>query len=162
MRVNYCNDVIFRKKKAAAAAASETVNGANGEAAAGGAEGGQPKLDEQQLKNLKKAMDMLQLRQAAGATALAPVQSAPKTTDDAGKKKYEFWSTQPVPKIDEEITTNEEINVDIPLDKLRQEPYSLPAGFVWDTLNLNDPLVLKELYVLLNENYVEDDDNIFR
>ena len=71
MRVNYCNDVIFRKKKAAAAAASEPVNGANGEAAASGAEGGQPKLDEQQLKNLKKAMDMLQLRQAAGATALA-------------------------------------------------------------------------------------------
>ena len=29
-------------------------------------------------------------------------------------------------------------------------------------LQLDDPLVLKEVYVLLNENYVEDDDNMFR
>ena len=28
----------------------------------------------------------------------------------AAKKTYEFWSTQPVPKIDEEITTNEPIH----------------------------------------------------
>merc|ERR1719357_1543612 len=82
--------------------------------------------------------------------------------DSAEKKSYEFWSTQPVPKIDEEITTNEAIEPDVPLDQLRQEPYSLPQGFEWDTLNLDDPLVLKELYVLLNENYVEDDDNMFR
>merc|ERR1711997_838190 len=82
--------------------------------------------------------------------------------DSADKKSYEFWSTQPVPKIDEEITTNEAIEPDVSLDKLRQEPYSLPAGFQWDTLNLDDPIVLKELYVLLTENYVEDDDNMFR
>merc|ERR1719357_1637492 len=82
--------------------------------------------------------------------------------DSAEKKSYEFWSTQPVPKIDEEITTNEAIEPDIPQDKLRHQPYSLPQGFEWDTLNLDDPLVLKELYVLLNENYVEDDDNMFR
>lgn len=29
-------------------------------------------------------------------------------------------------------------------------------------MNLEDPLVLKELYTLLNENYVEDDDSMFR
>ena len=46
--------------------------------------------------------------------------------------------------------------------QVRQEPYSLPDGFKWDTLLLDDPLVLKEVYVLLNENYVEDDDNMFR
>merc|ERR1719270_1710159 len=80
--------------------------------------------------------------------------------DSAGKKSYEFWSTQPVPKIDEDITTNEAIEPD--LVEPRQEPYSLPAGFHWDTLNLDDPIVLKELYVLLTENYVEDDDNMFR
>jgi hypothetical protein len=31
---------------------------------------------------------------------------------------------------------------DIPLEKLRQDPYTLPAGFQWDTLNLDDPLVV--------------------
>jgi glycylpeptide N-tetradecanoyltransferase len=75
---------------------------------------------------------------------------------------YQFWSTQPVPKLDEKITTNEEIEADKPIETIRAEPYSLPDGFNWDTLDLNEPLVLKELYTLLNENYVEDDDNMFR
>ena len=69
--------------------------------------------------------------------------TTPKTADEAAKKTYEFWATQPVPKLDEVITTNEPINEDIPLHKLRQEPYTLPAGFGWDTLNLDDPLVVK-------------------
>ena len=51
-------------------------------------------------------------------------------------------STQPIPKIDEEITINEAIEPDLSLDKLRQDPYSLPAGFHWDTLNLDDPIVV--------------------
>jgi glycylpeptide N-tetradecanoyltransferase len=65
-----------------------------------------------------------------------------KTAEDAAKKSYEFWSTQPVPKLDETITTNEAIAEDVPIEKLRKEPYSLPAGFQWDTLNLEDPLVV--------------------
>lgn len=90
--------------------------------------------------------------------------AAPKNIEDAKKKQYAFWNTQPVPKIDEEITdtTNEPIEADKTLAELRQDPYTLPAGFQWDTLNIDDPLVLKELYTLLNENYVEDDDNMFR
>lgn len=115
-------------------------------------------LERDQLIKIKKAMEMLQLQQ--GAVGLSG--EGGKGGDDAIKKTYEFWSTQPVPKIDEEITSNECIAPDVPLDKLRQQPYSLPQGFEWDTLNLDDPLVLKELYVLLNENYVEDDDNMFR
>jgi len=69
-----------------------------------------------------------------------------------------------VPKLDEKITTNEEIEPDKIMENIRAEPYSLPDGFRWDTLDLNEPLVLKELYTLLNlnENYVEDDDNMFR
>ena len=56
------------------------------------------------------------------------------------KKSHEFWSTQPVPKPEEEITTNEAIESDLSLDKLRQEPYYLPDGFHWDDLNLDDPI----------------------
>lgn len=62
---------------------------------------------------------------------------------------------------DEKITTNEAIEL-VNQNEIRQEPYSLPDQFLWDTLNLEDPLVLKELYTLLNENYVEDDDSMFR
>lgn len=63
---------------------------------------------------------------------------------------------------DEQITSNEPIEADKVASEIRQEPYSLPDGFQWDTLTLDDPLILKELYTLLNENYVEDDDSMFR
>uniref|UniRef100_A0A182VRI7 Glycylpeptide N-tetradecanoyltransferase n=1 Tax=Anopheles minimus TaxID=112268 RepID=A0A182VRI7_9DIPT len=85
-----------------------------------------------------------------------------KTPEEALHKSYKFWSTQPVPRMDENILANEAIEQDKPLSEIRQEPYALPDGFTWDTMNLNDPLQLKELYTLLNENYVEDDDAMFR
>ncbi|ODN06142.1 Glycylpeptide N-tetradecanoyltransferase 1 [Orchesella cincta] len=86
----------------------------------------------------------------------------PRTPEEALYRQFEFWSTQPVPKMDEVITTNEPIEPDVPSDQIRTEPYSLPDGFSWDTLDLEDTSVLKELYVLLSENYVEDDDCLFR
>lgn len=77
-------------------------------------------------------------------------------------KKFTFWSTQPVPKLNEEIVTNESIEPDKDISEIRKEPYTLPDGFKWDTLDLNNSIELNELYTLLNENYVEDDDAMFR
>ncbi|KAK2182853.1 hypothetical protein NP493_333g02028 [Ridgeia piscesae] len=105
-----------------------------------------------QLQKLQKAMELLKLQG----------QATPRTMDDAKHKKYQFWDTQPVPKLDEDITTNEMIEPDKSESEIRHEPYSLPQGFHWDTINIGDPIQLKELYTLLNENYVEDDDNMFR
>ncbi|XP_023346924.1 glycylpeptide N-tetradecanoyltransferase 2 [Eurytemora carolleeae] len=110
---------------------------------------GVPALTPEQTENLRKAMELLNSQKGSGGSK-----------DD--HKEYQFWSTQPVPGLHEVITCNEEINPDPQIDQVRAEPYSLPQGFKWDTLNLDDPLVLKEVYVLLNENYVEDDDNMFR
>ncbi|XP_062900200.1 glycylpeptide N-tetradecanoyltransferase 2 isoform X2 [Mobula hypostoma] len=62
--------------------------------------------------------------------------------------------------IDEVVTTHGSIEPD--KENIRQEPYSLPQGFMWDTLDMGNTEELKELYTLLNENYVEDDDNMFR
>ncbi|KAK2151268.1 hypothetical protein LSH36_369g03008 [Paralvinella palmiformis] len=103
------------------------------------------------LQQLQKAMELLKLPQGA-----------PKSMEEAKRKQYHFWDTQPVPKLDETITENCPIELDKPQDSIRQDPYSLPQGFHWNTLDIADPLVLKELYTLLNENYVEDDDNMFR
>ncbi|XP_072605549.1 glycylpeptide N-tetradecanoyltransferase 2 isoform X5 [Vulpes vulpes] len=61
---------------------------------------------------------------------------------------------------DEVITSHGAIEAD--KDHVRQEPYSLPQGFMWDTLDLGNANVLKELYTLLNENYVEDEESVFR
>ena len=33
---------------------------------------------------------------------------------------------------------NEPVEPDKPIDEIRQEEYSLPSGFVWDTLNIDD------------------------
>ncbi|XP_049844799.1 glycylpeptide N-tetradecanoyltransferase 2-like [Schistocerca gregaria] len=103
------------------------------------------------LQDIRKAMEVLSFQQKPA-----------KTTEEALQKQYQFWNTQPVPKMDEKITCNEPIEPDKSKSEIRQVPYSLPDGFKWDTLNLNEPLVLKELYMLLNENYVEDDDSMFR
>ncbi|XP_017484293.1 PREDICTED: glycylpeptide N-tetradecanoyltransferase [Rhagoletis zephyria] len=77
-------------------------------------------------------------------------------------KQFAFWSTQPVPKLNEDITTNECIEPDKDVSEIRPDPYTLPEGFKWDTLDLNSAADLTELYTLLNENYVEDDDAMFR
>ncbi|KAL1464396.1 hypothetical protein WDU94_004047 [Cyamophila willieti] len=103
------------------------------------------------IQDIRKAMEVFSLQQRSA-----------KTPEEALQKQYQFWSTQPVPKIDEKITTNGPIEADKTPSEIRAEPYSLPAGFQWDTLNLDDPLVLEELYKLLNENYVEDEDSMFR
>lgn len=70
-----------------------------------------------------------------------------KTRDEALRKHFEFWDTQPVPKLDEDVTVNEVIETDKPADELRKEPYSLPSDFHWETLDLNEPLVVSVVLV---------------
>lgn len=43
-----------------------------------------------------------------------------------------------------------------------QEPYNMPGGFSWDTMDVSNSAQLDEIYTLLYENYVEDDDEMFR
>ncbi|XP_063984603.1 glycylpeptide N-tetradecanoyltransferase 1 isoform X1 [Diachasmimorpha longicaudata] len=101
------------------------------------------------IKEIEMAMEVFKMQ-------LKPA----KTQEEAMQKAYQFWSTQPVPRMDEKIVVNEPIEQN--KTSIRPEPYSLPDGFQWDTLDLDDPLVLAELYTLLSENYVEDDDAMFR
>ncbi|RWS25182.1 glycylpeptide N-tetradecanoyltransferase 2-like protein [Leptotrombidium deliense] len=104
------------------------------------------------LQEIKKAVKMMSL--VSGV--------APKSPQEALKKKYHFWETQPVPKLDENVNDEGPIEGTKKVEEVRKEPYTLPEGFEWNTLDIDDPVVLKELYQLLNENYVEDDDNMFR
>lgn len=78
------------------------------------------------------------------------------------QKKFQFWETQPVPQLDESPQTSEPIEPNKEPAEVKPNPYNLPDGFVWDTLEVNDDSILKELYTLLNENYVEDEDSMFR
>ncbi|XP_043911055.1 glycylpeptide N-tetradecanoyltransferase 1 [Protopterus annectens] len=106
-------------------------------------------LPVEKIQEIQKAIELFSIGQGPA-----------KTMDEAKKRSYQFWDTQPVPKLGDVVLTHGSIEPD--KDNIRQEPYSLPQGFMWDALDLGDSYVLKELYTLLNENYVEDDDNMFR
>ncbi|KAM9336322.1 glycylpeptide N-tetradecanoyltransferase 2-like [Symphorus nematophorus] len=99
-----------------------------------------------------------EIQRALHLFSLGPVQ--PKTLQHAKKHTYRFWETQPVPKLGDSTVTHGPISE--AEASVRKEPYSLPQGFSWDTLDLSSPTVLRELCTLLNENYMEDDDNTIR
>lgn len=76
------------------------------------------------------------------------------------QKEWKFWDTQPVPKLSDKVSEVGKIEPD--KEDVRKTPYSLQAEFEWDTLDLSSQSELEEVYKLLNENYVEDEDNMFR
>jgi glycylpeptide N-tetradecanoyltransferase len=57
---------------------------------------------------------------------------------------------------------NEPFEPNKPVSEVQQEPFKLNDLFEWSDLNIDDVEQLEELYNLLYENYVEDDDNMFR
>mmetsp|Transcript_15164 Transcript_15164/g.20019 ORF Transcript_15164/g.20019 Transcript_15164/m.20019 type:complete len:499 (+) Transcript_15164:63-1559(+) len=80
---------------------------------------------------------------------------------NAKPKEHKFWNTQPVPH--EEVDINEFGPIEVPVyDEIRREPYNMPAGFEWSNVDVMDDGQIDEVYNLLTENYVEDDDNMFR
>ena len=48
------------------------------------------------------------------------------------------------------------------VDQVKDKPFNLPEGFVWSVVDIMDDEQAKEVYDLLTQNYVEDDDNMFR
>ncbi|KAL4474725.1 hypothetical protein ABPG72_002318 [Tetrahymena utriculariae] len=77
--------------------------------------------------------------------------------------QWQFWNTQPVPKMDDPFPeTSGAIDVIKKPEDVQKDPYNLPAGFEWCNLNLKNQDDLDQLYTLLVQNYVEDDDNMFR
>lgn len=77
---------------------------------------------------------------------------------------YKFWQTQPVPAFND--AANKQIEQGpikiIDPEKVSQTPGALIDGFEWCTLDLTNAEELKELYELLNNHYVEDDNAMFR
>ena len=79
------------------------------------------------------------------------------------KDKYKFWEEQPVPQFSKDIGVEfGPINKDCKVENERKEPYPLPAGFEWKDVDVTNPSELTRLYEFLKNNYVEDDDHMFR
>ena len=77
-----------------------------------------------------------------------------------------FWDNQPVPKSTDEFSVEAD-KYDKPIevksvDDVSETPYTLPAQYEWDNLDLANDEVAGEVYELLVKNYVEDDDAMFR
>lgn len=90
-----------------------------------------PSVPMEKLQDIQRAMELL-----------SACQGPARNIDEAAKHRYQFWDTQPVPKLDEVITSHGAIEPD--KDNVRQEPYSLPQGFMWDTLDLSNAEVVSE------------------
>lgn len=87
--------------------------------------------------------------------------------DSESPKEYKFWKTQPVPQMGqaEELESMKDggkpfkrrTSGDIP-----KQPYALIDAFEWSDVDVTEANQLEEAYRLLNENYVEDGEAMFR
>ncbi|KAF2785811.1 N-myristoyl transferase [Melanomma pulvis-pyrius CBS 109.77] len=94
-------------------------------------------------------------------TGLAP---QAKNVKDMGS--HEFWKTQPVISFDE-MASGKDTIVDGPikeidLDKVDKNPSPMYPGFEWVTMDLEEESQLEEVYDLLTNHYVEDQEAMFR
>lgn len=115
--------------------------------------------DENGTSAADKANQLLKLLQSLGLA----VQNGEESARENGKE-HKFWHTQPVPKSMEELINVEE---DGPIkrlhvDEIPDAPLKLLDEFEWFDLDINGEKDKNDLYVLLNENYVEDLDSKFR
>jgi glycylpeptide N-tetradecanoyltransferase len=109
-----------------------------------------------QENNVDSAVEKAEVLEALRAPELAG--------GDYDAFAHKFWSTQPVPKFSEAVEEVKAGPIDAAkrVDEVRQEPYPLPASFEWVSCDVSSDTELQEIYTLLNANYVEDDDSLFR
>lgn len=77
-------------------------------------------------------------------------------------KDYKFWKTQPVPSLGEVVEFEGPIDDTKKPDDIPADPLPLLADFEWLTIDVDSPDQLEEVYTLLYEHYVEDQDATFR
>eukprot|EP00752_Nemacystus_decipiens_P018438 g16529.t1 len=150
----------------AAAAGKGEGNGGDQQAVAGGGGGetvaapsSSGKGESGAASAVSNGADILRLlrkQQIESAVARAGAAAAAK-----GPKEHKFWDTQPMKKPGEDPDEPGEIETKT-IDDVKAEPYNMPPGFEWCHVDVMDAGEAEEVYTLLSENYVEDDDNMFR
>jgi len=84
--------------------------------------------------------------------------------EDEEHKHHDFWNKQPVVMPGKQVSEafNNPIHEDLKPENVPKEPVPLPTGYTWTTVDIADATQLQEMFKLLEDNYVEDDDNMFR
>lgn len=83
-------------------------------------------------------------------------------TQEKQMEDYKFWKTQPVPALNEVVEREGPIDSLKTPDDVPNEPLPLLSDFEWKTMDIDSSEQLDEVYTLLYENYVEDQDATFR
>ncbi|ORX37031.1 Myristoyl-CoA:protein N-myristoyltransferase, N-terminal domain-domain-containing protein [Kockovaella imperatae] len=127
-------------------------------------DGGGKEVTDEEIKKALRAVDLMKLLD--GQVALG------NKSNTKALGEHKFWNTQPVPQtLSASIAGNapvEDVTEEGPIDpiktpqEVRQEPLPLPSGFEWTQIDITNEEQCKEVYVLLSENYVEDDDASLR
>ncbi|XP_021294178.1 glycylpeptide N-tetradecanoyltransferase 1-like [Herrania umbratica] len=91
---------------------------------------------------------------------------AQKVQESLGlERRHKFWESQPVGQfkdLGDSSLPEGPIEAPTPLSEVRQEPYNLPSMYEWVTCDIDSDEMCTEVYKLLANNYVEDDENMFR
>jgi glycylpeptide N-tetradecanoyltransferase len=91
---------------------------------------------------------------------------APQGKNVKDMASHAFWKTQPVPSFDEMATAKDKIVEgpikEIDIEKVDKNPSPMYPGFEWVTMDLEDEKELEEVYELLTNHYVEDNEAMFR
>jgi glycylpeptide N-tetradecanoyltransferase len=77
------------------------------------------------------------------------------------KKQHKFWDKQPVPKLYEKTSDIGPLEHKT-VDQIRTTPLDLPSSFEWYDIDVDSDEDMKKIYELLERNYVEDDEAMFR
>jgi glycylpeptide N-tetradecanoyltransferase len=110
--------------------------------------------EDQEVSQEEEILEILQKHGKGGAPEI----------DTRAMFRHQFWDTQPVPKLSEAAidVKSGPIEPSKNVDDVRKEAFALPATFEWVTCDVTSATELQEIYTLLNENYVEDEDCLFR
>eukprot|EP00371_Babesia_bovis_P003560 XP_001612207.1 myristoyl-CoA:protein N-myristoyltransferase, N-terminal domain containing protein [Babesia bovis T2Bo] len=118
----------------------------------------------QNLGNLKLKAETNSETSSLSAKSLLDIISDATNKPQVNDGNHVFWNTQPVLRFSEDVSSDEigPIDATSSVSKIPTRPYLLPDAFEWVDIDINDETHLTQLYTLLNENYVEDGECMFR
>ncbi|KAK5963976.1 glycylpeptide N-tetradecanoyltransferase NMT1 PWA37_004316 [Arxiozyma heterogenica] len=109
--------------------------------------------------NQKKLQELLQ-QLALGQGPIKPREIPEEQRKEM--KDYKFWNTQPVPSLDVPVVDEGPIDIKKSPADIPDTPLPMLSDFEWCDIDVDSSDQLEDLFVLLNENYVEDKDASFR
>ncbi|KMZ76425.1 Glycylpeptide N-tetradecanoyltransferase [Zostera marina] len=131
---------------------------------ANGSNGDGDSIDSSNLSNLNPNQPSPDIPSASSSASIEEIARQFQESISL-PKKHPFWETQPVGQFNEigDSTLPEgPIEAPKPLSEVRPESYNLPGAYEWTTCDIDDDAAAAEVYNLLSNNYVEDDENMFR